>query len=122
MANLVDWLAGRKRIEYTEDVGLSLAIQTIDEFAERTFSCPDTIPKTSGICREGILKLIQEELPGYYDYNTRVKKYVDRSGILQAEVEIVGSIGISKRYNPLDRTFHIATETPKLHGSQERPS
>jgi len=120
MANPIDWLVGRKRIEYKEGLGLSLAIQTIEEFAGRTFKCPETTPKTSGIYSEEILKLIQEELPVYYDYTTKVKKYVDRTGTPQAEIEIVGSPSILERYNPLDRTFHIATETPKLHRSQER--
>jgi len=113
MASLIDRLARRKRIEYKEAAGLSLAIQTIKEFAGRTFSCRETVPKTSGIHSEEILKLIQEELPSYYDYNTRVKKYLDRKGISKAEIEIVGSVGILKRYNPLDRTFHIKTEKTK---------
>ena len=120
MANLIDWLAGRKCIEHKQGQGLSLAIQTIEEFGGRTFKCAETTPKTSSIYTEEILKLIQEELPSYYDYTTRVRKYVDRKGIPQVEIEIVGRIGISKRYNPLDKTFHIATETPKLRGSQER--
>ena len=120
MANLIDWLAGRKCIEDKQGQGLSLAIQTIEEFSGRTFKCAETAPKTSGIYTEEILKLIQEELPSYYDYITRVRKYVDRKGITQAEIEIVGSLSILERYNPLDRTFHIATETPKLHRSKER--
>ncbi len=120
METIIDWLSGRKCIERKKAQGLSLAIQTIEEFAGRTFICPETTPKTSGIYRQEILELIQEELPGYYDYTTRVKKYIDRKEIPQAEIEIVGSIGISKRYNPLDKTFHIATETTKLHRSQER--
>jgi hypothetical protein len=117
MANIIDWLAGRKHIKYKEGSGLSLAIHTIEEFACRTFSCPETTPKTSGIHQEEILELIQKELPSYYDYRAKIKKYIDRKGIPQADIEIVGSIGISRRYNPLDRTFHIATEAPKLHGS-----
>jgi hypothetical protein len=117
MANIIDWLAGRKHIKFKEGAGLSLAIQTIEEFACRTFSCPETTPKTFGIDKEEILELIQKELPSYYDYRAKIKKYIDRNGIPQAEIEIVGSIGMSRRYNPLDRTFHIATEAPKLHGS-----
>jgi len=113
MANLIDWLAGRKCIEHKEGWGLSLAIQTIEEFAGRTFKCPETTPKTSGIYSEEILELIQEQLPGYYDYTTKVKKHVDRRGTPQAEIEIVGSLSILERYNPLDRTFHIKTEKTK---------
>lgn len=113
METIIDWLAGRKHIEQTKDPGISLVIQTIEEFPGRTFSCPETAPKTSGIQREEILELIQEELPGYYNYTTRVKKYVDRRGTPQAEIEIVGSLSVLERYNPFDRTFHIATEAPK---------
>ena len=119
MANLIDWLAGRKHIEYKEGLELSLAIQTIEEFAGRTFKWQETIP-SSGIHSKEIREFIEEKLPDYYNYTTRVKKYIDRKGIPQAEIEIVGSIGMSKRYNPLDRTFHIAMETPKLHASRER--
>jgi hypothetical protein len=107
METVINWLLGRKRVEHKECQGLSLAIQTVEGFVGRTFTCPETTPKTSGIHGEEILNLIQEKLPSYYD----------KKRIPQAEIEIVGSIGISRRYNPLDRTFHIATETPKLHGS-----
>ena len=110
METVIDWLLRRKHVEHNERRGLSLAIQIVEEFVGRTFSCPETTPKTSGIRREEILELIQQELPVHYDYTTRVKTYLNRKGIPQAQIEIVGSIGISKRYNPLDRTFHIATE------------
>ncbi|MFZ2147515.1 MAG: hypothetical protein WAV28_09855 [Sedimentisphaerales bacterium] len=112
METVIDWLLGRKRIEHKEGQGLGLAIQTVEGFVGRTFTCPETTPKTSGIHREEILELIQEGLPGFYNYTTRVKRYVNRKGIPQVQIEIIGSIGISKRYNPLDKTFHIATEPP----------
>ena len=112
MGTIIDWLTGKRRVEYKESRGLSLAIQTIEEFTGRTFKCPETTPKTSGIYREEILELIQEELPSYYDYTTRVKRYLNGKGIPQAQIEIMGSIGLSNRYNPLDRTFHIETESP----------
>ena len=112
METVIDWLLRRKHVEHKEDQGISLAIQTIEGFLGRTFTCPETTPKTSGIHREDILELIRQELPVHYDYTTRVKTYLNRKRIPQAQIEIVGSIGISKRYNPLDRTFHIATEPP----------
>ena len=115
METIIDWLAGRKHIEKTKGPGTSLAIQTIEEFHGRTFSCPETKPKSSGIHREEIIELINEELPSYYDYTTRVKKYVDRRGTPQAEIELFGSLSVLKRYNPFNRTFHITTEGPKLH-------
>ena len=120
MTHIIDWLAGRRRIEFKEGAGLSLAIQTIEEFAGRTFACPETTPKTSGIYSDEILESIQEELPSYYDYTTKVKKYIDRKGIPQVEMEIIARTGISKRYNPLDRTFHVATETQGFPGSQKK--
>jgi hypothetical protein len=112
MDTIINWLMGRKRVEHNESQGVSLAIQTVEGFVGRTFMCPDTTPKTSGIHREEILELIQEKLPSYYDYTTRVKTYLDRKGIPQAQIEIVGNIAISKRYNPLDKTFHIRSEPP----------
>lgn len=110
METIIDWLAGRKNIEKAKAPGTSLAIQTIEEFHGRTFSCPETTPKTSGIQREEILVLIKEELPSYYGYTTRIKKFVDRRGILQAKIELVGSLSVLERYNPFNRIFHITTE------------
>ena len=115
MEALIDWLLRRKHVEHKEAQGIRLAVQTIEEFEGRTFSCPETTPKTSRIPREKILELIQEELPTHYDYTTRVKTYLNRKDIPQAQIEIIGSIGMSNRYNPLDRTFHITSEPPNSH-------
>jgi hypothetical protein len=112
METSINWLLGRKHVEHKEARGLRLAVQTIEGFANRTFTCPDTAPKTSGIQKDEILKLIQDELPGCYDYTTRVKRYLDRKGIPQAQIEIVATVGLLSRYNPLDWTFHIASEAP----------
>ena len=78
-------------------------------------------PKTTGISSEEILELIQQELPSYCDCTTRTKRYISRSGIAQAEIELVARVGIVNRYNPLDKTFHIATEPPimKLAGKSK---
>jgi len=115
MEALIDWLLQRKQVEHKESQGIRLALQTIEGLEGRTFSCPETTPKTSRIPREEILELIQQELPTHYDYTTRVKTYLDRKGIPQAQIEIIGSIGMSNRYNPLDRTFHIISEPPNSH-------
>jgi hypothetical protein len=122
METILDWLTGRKCVERKEAQGLDLAIQTIEKFAGRTFRCPETAPKTIGIRSEEILRLIQEELPTYYDYTTRVKEYVNRKGVSQAEIEIVRTLSVLKRYNPLDTAFHIATGTPKARDSHEPPA
>jgi hypothetical protein len=119
MEALIDWLLRRKHIEHKEGRGIRLAVQTIEALEGRTFSCPETTPATSRISRGKILDLIQEELPAHYDYTTRVKTYLDRKGIPQAQIEIIGSIGMSNRYNPLDRTFHITSEPPNSHHSEK---
>ncbi|KPK41782.1 MAG: hypothetical protein AMJ65_08785 [Phycisphaerae bacterium SG8_4] len=112
METVIDWLLGRKCVERKECEGIGLAIRTIEEFPGRTFRCPEARPKTSGISSEEILELIQQELPIYYDYTTRTKRYVSRGGISQVEIQLVGSLGIVDRYNPLDKTYHIAAEPP----------
>ena len=63
-----------------------------------------------------ITRFIQEELPGYYSYTTKIMTYTDRASTPHAHIEIRGTIGIRgelNRYNPLDRTFIIRTENPK---------
>jgi len=119
MEALIDWLLRRKHVEHKEGQGIRLAVQTIESLEGRTFSCPETTPATSRISRGKILDLIQEELPAHYDYSTRVKTYLDRKGIPQAQIEVIGSIGMSNRYNPLDRTFHITSEPPNSHQSEK---
>jgi len=116
MANLIDWLARKKSVEYSEGEGLNLAVQIAKEFEGRTFGCKERKSGPSGVSAEEIRRFIQEELPDYYNYTTKVKTYIDKKGISQAEIEIAGSIGLSRqfnRYNPLNRTFYIKTESPK---------
>jgi len=115
MANFVDWLAGRKSMEYGEGEGLELALRTAEEFDGRTFKCRGRGARHSRTSYEEILRFIQKELPDYYNYTTRVKKYIDRRGIPQVQIEIAGSMGLSRqlnRYNPLDMAFFIKTESP----------
>lgn len=116
MATLIDVLAGRKNVRREQEEGIGLAIQTIEEFKDRTFSFQETQPD-SGIPADELIRFIQEDLPSYYNYSGRVKKYVDSAGIAQAVIEIRGTIGMSKRqkrYNPLNRIFHIKAEQPAL--------
>lgn len=54
METVIDWLRAGKCIQHKKESGAGLAIQTIDEFPGRTFSCPETVPKTSVIYREKI--------------------------------------------------------------------
>jgi hypothetical protein len=54
METVIDWFRAGKCIQHKKESGAGLAIQTIDEFPGRRFSCPETVPKTSGIYREKI--------------------------------------------------------------------
>lgn len=116
MVSFRDVLAGRKNVRHEQAEGVELAIRLIEEFEDRTFSFSETNPD-SGIQADELIRFIREDLPGYYNYTTKVKKYVDTSGVAQAKIEICGTIGVSKRqkrYNPLNRTFHIKMEQPAL--------
>jgi len=116
--NLIDWLVRRQAVECSKGEGLNLAVRTVEEFKGRTFRCRDKKSRYSGISSEEMRRFILEELPDYYNYTTKVKKYIDRKGIPQAEIEIMGNIGLStqlNRYNPLNRTFYIMTERPKTN-------
>jgi len=115
MLNFVGWLAGRKRIEYKEGVGLSLAIYLINEFQDRTFTFKGLENKYFGLRRENLLKRIQEELDStliLYRYTTKAKKYTDRKGLPQVKIKLVGRASAMNRYNPLDVELDIKTEMP----------
>ena len=122
MMSLFDRLAQRTCTKRREDGGLNLAIRTIREFAERTFRCPQTTPKTSHIYCDEIVEFIEEKLPQYYSYVTRVKTYKDRKGIPQAEIQIDGAIGVSERknrYNPWSLHILVRTESPGQLSSRQ---
>jgi hypothetical protein len=90
-----------------------LALDTIREFEGRTFRCKQVVPGQRGISGEEMQRLINEELPAYYDYSTRVTKYIDNRNKERARIEIMGSIGLrgsSGRYNPLDVKIRVKTE------------
>jgi len=109
MTNFIDWLAGRKKVIHQEDEGINLVIQTINEFENRTFTLKGTY-KYSNIDFEEIQRFVQEELPNYYNYTTRIKKYINKKGIPQAKIEIIGRVGFIQRYNPLNIEVCIKTE------------
>jgi hypothetical protein len=113
MANLIDWLAGKKSVGYSEGEGLNLAVQIVEEFDGRTFKFRGPRMRYSGILTEEIVRFLRGELPEYYNYYVSVKTYLNRQNIPQAEIEITGIIGLrgkSSRYNPLDIKFFIKTE------------
>ncbi len=114
MANLIDWLAGKKSVRYSQGEGLNLAVNLINEFKDRRFTFRGFKNKYSGIRREDLLKLLQEEIDSMlvlYKYITRVKKYTDRKGVSQVEIRLIGKASSMDRYNPLDIKLGITTET-----------
>ena len=114
MANLVDWLAGKKSVKYSQGEGLNLAVCSIDEFKDRKFTLRGLKNKYSGISRDELLKLLQEEIDSMlvlYKYITRVKNYTDRKGVPQVKIRLIGKASAMNRYNPLDIKMDITTET-----------
>jgi len=99
-----------------ESEGINLTIYLVNEFKDRTFTFKGLKNKYFGIRGEELLKLIQEELDSMivvYSYTTRVKTYTDRKGVSQVKIRLIGKAGTMDRYNPLDITLDITTETPQ---------
>ena len=116
MSNLVTWLRGSKDVERKESEGLNLAVQTINEFQDRTFTFKGLKNKYFAVSGENLLKRIKEELDSMlilYRYTTSVKKYTDRKGVPQVEIKLIGKASIMHRYNPLDIELDIETEMPE---------
>lgn len=114
MVNLIDLLAGRKSVRYSQGEGLNLAVHLINEFKERRFTFRGLKNKYSGISGEELLKLLHEEIDSMlvlYKYITRAKKYTDRKGVSQIEIRLIGKASSMNRYNPLDIKLDITTET-----------
>jgi hypothetical protein len=107
-------LKGHTAVERTEFEGLGPALQMLEQFKERTFKVRGRGIRASHVLADEVTRFIQEELPGYYTYTTRVETFVDRHEIRHACIEIKGWIGLSRqmnRYNPFDITCTIRTET-----------
>ena len=94
MVNFVDWFKRRSRVEHKEANGTSLAIQTIENFKDRTFKFKGPGMKHSHIPSEEIIRFIHEELPQYYDYRTQVTTFYDKDNTSQANIKSEGTIGI----------------------------
>jgi hypothetical protein len=111
----LDRLKGRTLAEFVESEGLGSALRTLGRFQERTFKVRGCGIRASHVPNEEVARFVQEELPGYYTYTTRVETFVDRHQVRHACIEIKGWIGLSRRmnrYNPLDMTCTIRTEAP----------
>ena len=110
---LTDLIKRRKNIVNQESKGISLAICLINEFKDRTFTFQGLKNKYFGIGAEELTKLIQEELERMvvlYNYTTRAKTYIDRKGISQLQINLMGKVSLMHRYNPLDIRLDITTE------------
>ena len=115
---LTDLIKRRKNIVNQESSGVNLAIHLINEFKDRTFTFQGLKNKYFGIGAEELLKLIQDELESMvvlYNYTTRAKTYIDRKGISQLQINLIGKVSLMHRYNPLDIQLDIATEMPLNH-------
>jgi hypothetical protein len=108
-------LKGHTSAEYTESEGLGSAVQQVGMFTGRTFKVKGHGIRASHVSDREVTRFIQEELPGYYTYTTKVRTFMDRHHVRHACIEIKGWIGLSRqmnRYNPFDLTCTIKTETP----------
>ena len=115
MSRLLNWIRRRGSIQHNASDGLDLALKTVETLKDRRFSFRGPGMKYKAIPDVEIIKFIQDELPEYYNYHTDVTTYRDRRKINQADIRILGWLGIRGAYrrpSPLDRTFIIRTETP----------
>lgn len=113
MKNLLDRISGKSEIYFEESVEIGAVVHTVEKYPQRTFKVAWPGNKSSGVPAEEVVRFVREELPGYYDYYVKIKTYVDRHKIRQAEIEINGTAGIRGkpgRYNPFDTKFFIKTE------------
>ena len=112
---LLDRLKGHTTVEFAESEGLGFALERVGMFKDRTFKVRGGGIWASHVPADEVTRFIQEELPGYYTYTTRVETYTDRQQVRHARLEIKGWIGLSRRmnrYNPFDLTCTIRTEAP----------
>jgi hypothetical protein len=115
MMSLLDRFRGHESAHHSKADGLELAVATVEEFKARKFRFRGAGMKAAGLPAEEVIRFVEEELPDYYTYTTRVKTYSDRRKTAQARIEITGTMGLSRelnRYNPLDVSCTIKTEKP----------
>lgn len=87
----------------------------INKFQDRTFTLKGLKKKYSGLNGADLLKRIQEEMDSMlilYRYTTKIKTYIDRQGITQAEIRLLGKASTMSRYNPLDVELLVKSEIP----------
>ena len=112
---LLDRLKGHTLVESTESEGLGPVLETVEQFKDRTFKVRARGIRASHVPVEEVRRFLQEELPGYYTYTTKTVVYEDRRQVHHVRLQIKGWIGLSRqmnRYNPLDITCTVCTESP----------
>jgi hypothetical protein len=113
--SLWNQLKRRTSVERRESEGVGAVLEMAGKFKGRTFQVKGRGIRAAHVPADEVVRFIQEELPGYYTYTTRVQTYTDRHKVRHACVEIKGWIGLSRRmnrYNPFDWTCIIKTEAP----------
>lgn len=120
--SLIDWVNRRKNIVQQESKGIDLAIYTINQLEGRRFVFRGLRKKYRGLSADSLLKQLREELESMlvlYNYTTKVKTFTDRKGAAQARIKLIGNASMMNRYNPLDMTMYIKTETVRKNAVQE---
>jgi len=113
--SLVDHIRGYRSVEHRDSDNLRLALETVERFKGRSFTFKGAGMKASGVPDEEVIRFVEEELPDYYTYSTKVKTYSDRHKTPHVCIEIKGTMSLSKelnRYNPFDVTCTVKTEKP----------
>ena len=116
--SLIDFIKRRTHVVQQERNGINLAINVINTFQDRAFTFKGLKDKYSGLSSRKLITLIQEELDNMlilYSYTTKIKTYIDKNGVSQAEIKLLGRAGVRTRYNPLDVELNIKTEKPEQH-------
>jgi len=111
--SIIDLIKKRKNIICQESEGITLATHTINDFEDRTFTLKGLKNKHCGLNGQDIFKHMENELDIMlilYHFTTKVKTYIDKKGISQAEIKIIGNASTMNRYNPLDIELEIKTE------------
>jgi len=113
--SLIDNILGYRSVKRRNSDNLRLALETVERFKGRSFKFKGGRTKASGVPSEEVIRFVEEELPRYYTYSTKVKTYSDRHKTPHACIEIKGTLSLSKelnRYNPFDVICTVKTEKP----------
>ncbi len=111
--SLSEFIQGRSVVDKREEKGLDLALEVLDTFKGRTFRVKGKTIKARAVEEEEAIRFLKEELPEYYQYQTRVLSYVTRKNACHVRIDIEGWLGIRselRRYSPLDIRLSIFTE------------